>query len=270
MDPAVAYLGDIVRRQRAGGFEVTEALFAGGEALPPHRHERAYVSCLLSGTYRERTAAGERDCALGTVIWHPPGEAHEDRFSPSGGHLLNVELPPGLLEDAGVRPAPAGAGRVARGGVPYAAALGLFRALSGAGPAAGDAALQLAALAPAAPEAGRPAWLRRAVELLHDRSDEPLGLADVAREAGVHPVHVARTFRRVLGCTVGQFLAGVRLRRAFDLLAEPGRTVTEAAAACGFADHPHLARRFREATGLTPSQYRAVRMGRVRAPSRRG
>jgi AraC family transcriptional regulator len=30
MDPGVAYLGDVVRRRRAGRFEVSEARFAGG------------------------------------------------------------------------------------------------------------------------------------------------------------------------------------------------------------------------------------------------
>lgn len=82
-------------------------------------------------------------------------------------------------------------------------------------------------------------------------------LKDVARAFAVHPVHVARTFREGLGCTLRELLSRVRVRRACDLLCEPRWNIAQVAVQCGFSDHAHLCRTFKGVTGLTPSAYRA-------------
>jgi AraC-like DNA-binding protein len=52
----------------------------------------------------------------------------------------------------------------------------------------------------------------------------------------------------------------LRFRRAAALLrrADSG-TISDVAAACGYADHAHLTREFGELAGCTPSDYRAGR-----------
>jgi carbonic anhydrase len=52
-----------------------------------------------------------------------------------------------------------------------------------------------------------PRWLAVARELLDDHCGEAVRVAERARAAGVHPVHLARVFRRYLGCTPGDYLA---------------------------------------------------------------
>ena len=47
----------------------------------------------------------------------------------------------------------------------------------------------------------------------------------------------------------------LRFRRATDLLAAgPVRSISDLAAACGYADHSHLVREFRSLGGITPSE----------------
>ena len=58
-----------------------------------------------------------------------------------------------------------------------------------------------------------PSWLDKAVELLHDRYLDDLSIADVANGAGVHPVHLARSFRRHFRCSPGEFTRFCRLQR---------------------------------------------------------
>jgi AraC family transcriptional regulator len=76
-------------------------------------------------------------------------------------------------------------------------------------------------------------------------------LADLGLAVGVHPVHVARSFRRFLGYTFGDHLAKIRIRKAFELLLNSKRPAVEVAYTCGFANHAHLCRVFKKSTGLT-------------------
>jgi AraC family transcriptional regulator len=108
-----------------------------------------------------------------------------------------------------------------------------------------------------------PLWLARARDFLHERACEPLRMADVARSAGRHEVHVAREFRRFYGLSVGAYLRKLRIESAALLLADSRTNICEVALECGFSSHSHLCREFRRHFGVTPAQYRASRVERV-------
>ena len=103
-----------------------------------------------------------------------------------------------------------------------------------------------------AQERGVPQWLLHAREMVHDQFRQPLGLSAVARAAGVHPVQLARTFRRVHGCTVGEYIRRLRVECAERLLIGSSRSLAEIALAAGFHDQSHLSRAFRSALGVPP------------------
>jgi AraC family transcriptional regulator len=96
-----------------------------------------------------------------------------------------------------------------------------------------------------------PRWLRTAEDFLQARFRESVGLRHVAREAGVHPVYLARVFRRCHGCSVSEYLRALRLIEAGRLVLE-GTPLAQAAYAAGFADQAHFCRRFSAAFGFTP------------------
>jgi AraC family transcriptional regulator len=252
------FRGRILRTQEAGGLRLTETVVPGNAVLPSHVHERAYISCLLAGTYREMVGLLEQECTLGTVIWHVAGEVHCNRFGAEGGHLLNLEIDFAAARALQPEIALKHPRYVFRDGQAFAVGLSLFRALNGVSEEIEERAFELLALIPReSARPLRPVWLRSALELIHERFDMPLRLKEIAREFGVHPVHVARSFREGLGHTLGELLTEVRVRRACDLLRQPRWTIADVAAHCGFADHAHLCRTFKRATGLTPSAYRA-------------
>jgi AraC family transcriptional regulator len=103
-----------------------------------------------------------------------------------------------------------------------------------------------------------PRWLRRVSELLRERCAAAWNLADVAAEAGVHPVYLAGAFRRHLGCTVGQYVRRQRIALACRQLAGASHSLAEIAAATGFADQSHFNRVFKRHVGLTPAAYRRL------------
>ncbi|HVR41628.1 MAG TPA: AraC family transcriptional regulator, partial [Thermoanaerobaculia bacterium] len=104
-------------------------------------------------------------------------------------------------------------------------------------------------------ENSAPAWLRRAIEHLHDDPRGAHSLRDLARFSGVHAGHFARAFRRHAGCTLGDYVRRIRVERAKEAIAA-GCALADVADACGFADQSHFTRTFRRIAGVTPAAYR--------------
>jgi AraC family transcriptional regulator len=101
-----------------------------------------------------------------------------------------------------------------------------------------------------------PSWLRLARDLV--RSGEKLTLEAIAREVGTHPVHLSRSFHRHFGLTMSDYARQVRLRRACRALTDPQANISDIAFEAGFADHSQFTRHFRQALGVTPTEYRRL------------
>ena len=252
-------LGNTLREKQVGPFRIVEKSYGASATLGRHQHPTAYLSFLLAGAYVEASNKGETVCPSGTVIWHPPAETHSDRFHPQGGHLIDLEVADSWLQDAAQALRPANQPRIFCGGLPYALGLQLYRELSADSRVVETIATELLSFFFSG-EVDRhpPVWFQRALQLVSDMEGRHHSLPSVAREVGVHPVHVARSFRRFLGCTFGDHLAKSRVRRAFELLLNPNRPIVDVAYACGFADHAHLCRTFKKSTGLTPTAFRRI------------
>ena len=102
-----------------------------------------------------------------------------------------------------------------------------------------------------------PQWLEKVRNILEQRFAEPFKLSEIAAEAGVHPVHLAREFRKHYGTSVGEYLRRVRIEYACRELMGSNAAVTNIAFAAGFADQSHFSRTFKRLCGTTPGRYRA-------------
>lgn len=111
---------------------------------------------------------------------------------------------------------------------------------------------------------GIPSTLSKATAYLEKHcSDSRLSPASLAQKAEMSPSRFARLVKRVFQLTPGQLITQARVQLASRLLQESDDSVAEIAIACGYCDHSAFTRAFREATGVTPSQFRAaVREGR--------
>lgn len=102
-----------------------------------------------------------------------------------------------------------------------------------------------------------PLWLERVKNIIEQRFAEPYKLSEIAAEAGVHPVHLAREFRKHYGSSVGEYLRKVRIEYACRELMGSNVAVANIASAAGFADQSHFSRTFKRFCGMTPGRYRA-------------
>jgi AraC family transcriptional regulator of adaptative response/methylated-DNA-[protein]-cysteine methyltransferase len=85
--------------------------------------------------------------------------------------------------------------------------------------------------------------------------DEPLPLARLAREAGVSPAHLQRTFTRVVGLSPRQYQEQHRVGALKSALRD-GRTVSSATYQAGFASGRRVYETADDALGMTPGAYR--------------
>jgi AraC family transcriptional regulator len=103
---------------------------------------------------------------------------------------------------------------------------------------------------------GIPLWLRDVRRALDADPRQRLDLEQLARGAGVHPVHLSRTFRKYFGLTMTEHLRQGRLASAMLRLSTTDAPISEIAQQSGFSDASHFAREFRRTMGDSPAVYR--------------
>ncbi|MFE4856318.1 helix-turn-helix transcriptional regulator [Streptomyces sp. NPDC056670] len=91
---------------------------------------------------------------------------------------------------------------------------------------------------------------------------EPLDLDAIAAHAGYSRYHFVRAFKAAYGRTPGQYLTLRRIERAQELLRTANLSVTEICHLVGFTSLGSFSTRFRQVTGLSPTEYRAKHVGR--------
>lgn len=91
-----------------------------------------------------------------------------------------------------------------------------------------------------------------------ERLDEPIGLVDLARHAGMSVRTFTRRFREETGETAGTWLTRARIERARHLLESTDLPVDRVAADAGFGTTASLRQHLNGAVGLSPVAYRRV------------
>jgi AraC family transcriptional regulator len=100
--------------------------------------------------------------------------------------------------------------------------------------------------------------LRQTIEYIQAHLGEDLSLNDIANELGMSQYYFCHLFKRSTGISPHQFLIRQRVEQAKHLLKQPERTILSVAMECGFANQSHLAKCFRQYTGINPNQFRKL------------
>ena len=259
---------------RRHGVEVSHRIAEGApDAVPTHTHTDAHFILVSGGDYV--SAAGERPAGGQPVlVYNPPGTTHRDHFEGGRGSFFAISLEPQLAATALAGMGTADSPRYLLTPGQHALALRIARSAT---LEAEDLSVQGLCLellgsmnerARSEEPRAMPAWLGLALQLLYDRYADDLRIAEIAASVGVHPVHLARTFRRHFRCTPGEFARYRRLESAVGLLSRTVMPLSEVALNSGFADQSHFTRTFARYFGLPPGQYRLLAGRRANPPSR--
>ena len=262
------FYGQVAARRTVAGLILTETCYRTDAGFPVHSHDLPYFCFLVTGANVEQIARCELDYRPFATVFHPGGEEHSGLVR-AGSRLFVLELPPGWVARVPGAESVPRTGQIlpGRGSLQLAARLYHEFHLGDAGSLLAIEELAGEMLALAARSGGlgttRPVWLSRVEDLLHAErlhaeTDGRVDLLRIAREARVHPVHVARVFRRHHGLSMGAYRRRLKVEAACSALARPGSSLASVAAELGFVDQSHFTRTFKALTGLTPGRFRAA------------
>ncbi len=254
------------------GTRVIEDYYTPNRKQARHAHQYTNVSLILAGSVEETVGRALESAYALSVVIKPGGTEHADQYGAQGAHILSLLLKPELAAlikdwDRGLR-----RWRWVHGGAAGRRMLHLLRACrrrpTGRCDELEDCVYEVLASLPSGqpsgPTASPPTWLDLVRQELEDTFTEGPRVRDLAVRAGVHPVYLARQFRRHTGVSITDYRAHLKARAAAELLASSDVPLATAADQCGFSDQSHLGRVFKATTGLTPLVYRRLTKGLTR------
>ena len=245
-----------IGRSVAGvGFRVAETDYSGGSNQAAHTHSTTGITLVLSGSLREVACGREEWASCLSVVVKPAGVVHSDQVGPRGARTIRVEI-----HDPALLPPDFGPWRWLHAGPGVRPLLSIARALRSPNVSCDDAVFDLLGELAATDRArdDPPTWLHSAREMLDDADPIAARVRDMANVIDVHPVSLARSFRRHYGVSVTTYRRRVRLRRAAAQIADRKDGLSRIAHAAGYSDHAHMCREIRHATGCTPSELRTA------------
>jgi len=249
-DPIVLFDRDALRLRRID--------YVAGEMQTPHHHDFASVTLVLRGDCQEVSEYDNHLSQTCTVLIKPPHVDHANVYGDRGTASLQISFAPRAL------PAfPLGdACRHLEGGPPAAKMLALLRATAHADPQALaplilDALNTVAAYSNATAKEA-PDWVEVLSRTIHSEPAESFSVARLAEHVGMHPVSMARAFRRHRACSITEYVRRARILRASRRIATHDCSLADLAIESGFADQPHFTRAFRTELGCTPGEFRRL------------
>ena len=95
-----------------------------------------------------------------------------------------------------------------------------------------------------------------AIRFAETNLSTPPSVQDLATIAGMSRYQLDRRIRRVFGLTAGQWLLKLRIDHAQQALQQTDVSISAIAIDTGYADQSAFTRQFRQATGLSPREFR--------------
>ena len=258
------FFGETNQTVRLRGITLTDTVYTH-EYVDWHYHENAYFTFILEGKLIEGNRREKYNCTAGSLLFHNWQETHYN-IKPEGfTRGFHIELHRNLFDELDFDiDALQGSFRIEQTDVRLLA-YRIFREIKSAGDAAdaGISELLLRMLGrllrdEETARTEKPVWVGRLREILHEEFAEKHCLQKLARELGIHPVHLSRDFSKYFHCNLVEYIRRLRIERALALLPSKDLSLTEIAFACGFADQSHFVRSFKRIKGVKPSEFRKL------------
>lgn len=97
----------------------------------------------------------------------------------------------------------------------------------------------------------------RAKQYIRQHYTEDLSLEEAAESVHLNPFYFSKVFKQHVGETFTDYLTGLRIDRAKQLIEEENLSLKEVSYQVGYKDPNYFSRVFKKVTGVAPSEYRS-------------
>jgi AraC family transcriptional regulator len=255
-----------VQEDETANLVLSETAYGPNLTIPTHTHQRPYFSLTLQGASTEIIEKQKREYRTLSLAFFPAGLSHANDYHHAQTRCFNLELENSwdtYIDEA--NPAINHPIEFSPGIMPWLT-MRLYHEfrLTSQPSALSIESLVFELLAetsrhtPTKTFKREPRWVQTVTELLHDEFMHPLALNDIAQAVGVHPIYLARIFRRSMGCSVGDYVRQLRMDHACRQLADDQIPLGVVAVNCGYYDQSHFSKAFKVTIGMTPQKFRQM------------
>ena len=98
--------------------------------------------------------------------------------------------------------------------------------------------------------------IEKAQEYIRHNYRKDLSLEEMSRQMDMSPYYFSKLFKEVTGSNFVEYVTGVRMKRARELLLEGGKSIKQICAEIGYSDPNYFSRIFKRYEGCTPTEFR--------------
>lgn len=101
-------------------------------------------------------------------------------------------------------------------------------------------------------------YVNQAIEFLHYHYDCDIKVSDVGKAVNLHPGYLHRIFKKLMDCTMMEYLATLRMEKAKMLLKDTEIPIIEIAQYVGINSSQYFSQLFKKHTKITPIEFRTL------------
>lgn len=251
-----AYLGSNRRSFSLDGISVTETEYTKKVSEDWHYHVNNHLSYILQGGNREQRKNLEDQVLPGKLMIYPAGMLHRNLNTAHPSKNINIEVDDKFLHHHNLKFSMSSSAHIK---------FIVLKVYKECLVNDNDSETSIKALLLNAfehqqgkSEHTSPKWAAQIDEVLHDRWNENVSLAELSDELNLHPVTISKSFPKHFHCTLGEYSRKIKIDKAVAMIKDSNRSLTEIGLECGFFDQSHFIKVFKEITRFTPKEYRCL------------
>ncbi len=101
-------------------------------------------------------------------------------------------------------------------------------------------------------------YINKAIQFMQEYYSANISINDICNLIYLSPCHFKRVFKDYTGQTPYQYLMGIRMEKAKEILREKENSMEEVAKLCGFVNSGHFSTVFKRNMGMSPKEYRKL------------
>ena len=234
---------------------VTQTHYEKGLHMPPHTHEFSAISLILKGGFQESIGGDAKEVCRAKTLIKPAHVLHSDHYANDCSILciylkdesiIHTKTRDVLKEWTGMY------------GINWNAFQPYFDAdnLEARKQIINSFLAHLGKSKKTSDEI--PEWVYHIKSYLDLNFTQPIQTTELADKYGIHPVYLARVFRKYYRLSIKDYIKSLRIRNSIASIFENQQSLSQIAVGNGFADQSHFIRNFKKEVGTTPKGFKKI------------